>query len=213
MRQIEIGGRGRVGRGQFKRTKETRKRLSESLKGNQNAKGAIRSKETREKIGVAKLGNTNGKFRRNTKHTEETKQKLSMAHAGKKLSPEHRIKVIKTLDPQRGERSHFWKGGVEQDPKHRSERAAVHKQNRRARVNKNGGKFTLQEWRDLKKEYLYACPACKRVEPEIKLTVDHIIPIAKGGTSDISNIQPLCCSCNSRKYTNIISYKLCGGNR
>jgi 5-methylcytosine-specific restriction enzyme A len=41
-----------------------------------------------------------------------------------------------------------------------------------------------------------ACCLCGTTE---NLTIDHIIPLAKGGTNDLSNFQTLCRQCNSRK--------------
>ena len=66
------------------------------------------------------------------------------------------------------------------------------------------GHFTAQEWKALKEKYGNICLKCRKKK---KLTVDHIVPLSKGGSNYISNVQPLCKSCNSKKYTEIIDYR------
>lgn len=58
------------------------------------------------------------------------------------------------------------------------------------------GHFTLDEWLDLCKKYNHACAIC---HAQVPLTADHVIPLVRGGTNHVSNIQPLCKPCNSRK--------------
>lgn len=44
----------------------------------------------------------------------------------------------------------------------------------------------------------YECVTCKARKD---LSIDHIIPVARGGTNDLDNLQTMCRSCNSRKGT------------
>ena len=44
---------------------------------------------------------------------------------------------------------------------------------------------------------------CKTCGTTKDLAIDHIIPLNKGGSNDISNFQVLCRRCNSRKGTRI----------
>lgn len=70
------------------------------------------------------------------------------------------------------------------------------KTRRYAREKGAEGKHTKTEWDNLKKRYNYCCAICGEKKP---LTVDHIIPLSKGGSDYIENIQPLCRNCNSKK--------------
>lgn len=77
------------------------------------------------------------------------------------------------------------------------------KARRRAREYNAIGSHTSEEWELLKKLYDYTCLKCFRSEPNIKLTADHKIPLSKGGSDNIDNIQPLCGRCNSSKATKV----------
>lgn len=119
---------------------------------------------------------------------------------GRKLTPEQKEKIkIAT----RGEKHWNWKGGKETE----KERRTFQQTNREIKKKGNGGEHSIEEWRALKEKFNYTCLCCGKKEPEIKLTVDHIVPIIKNGRNDIDNIQPLCQKCNSAKYMKIIDYR------
>lgn len=77
---------------------------------------------------------------------------------------------------------------------------------RRARVRGAPGSFTRREWEDLLAR-TPKCPRCRRRWTSIRppagrtspVTVDHVMPLSRGGSNDISNIQPMCHRCNSSK--------------
>lgn len=74
---------------------------------------------------------------------------------------------------------------------------------RKARIRNAEGSHTLAEWNKLKEKFNNSCACCKKQEPEIKLTRDHVVPLIKGGSNYISNIQPLCQPCNGSKHTRL----------
>ena len=74
----------------------------------------------------------------------------------------------------------------------------VQAQRRRARERNIAGSFTR---RDLERLFKLQCGKCAycRVKLGRKHHVDHIVPVAKGGTNDPSNLQLLCIPCNRKK--------------
>lgn len=102
-----------------------------------------------------------------------------------------------------GDKNNNWKGGISKTTAYKS----FYKRRRKLMQKSISGYHTFNDWETLKAQYNFTCPCCHKSEPEIKLTEDHIIPISKGGSNNIENIQPLCVSCNSRKNTKIIFYR------
>lgn len=78
---------------------------------------------------------------------------------------------------------------------------------RRARARAADGHYSARDWERIKAEQGYRCPACLRQEPEITLTADHVVPLARGGTNWPANIQGLCGPCNNRKRCRTIDYR------
>lgn len=62
-------------------------------------------------------------------------------------------------------------------------------------------------WAGIKAAADFTCLACQRREPEIKLTLDHVVPLSRGGKHCVENIQPLCGPCNSSKNARTIDYR------
>lgn len=160
-------------------------------------KGKKFSLETRHKMSIAKIA-------QHIVPKSAFKKGEPGFWTGKKhpivLSEQGRKNIIASIS---GEKSPFWKGGISLLPGYRSFIV------KRRKIKKlgNGGSHTLTQWLNLKKKFNFMCLCCKKYEPDIKLTEDHIIPVSKGGNDNIENIQPLCRSCNSIKGISIFNYK------
>jgi len=150
------------------------------------------------------------------KHSVEARTKMSNTHKkigdkppltsfwkGKTFSIKHKGNISSSLKNNKSAS----KGGISKDKKYVC--WLKNKRNRTKRqLNKNGSFHLWGDWLTLKAQYDFTCPSCHRSEPEIVLTEDHIIPLSKGGSDNIENIQPLCLKCNLIKNAKTIKYEI-----
>ncbi len=59
--------------------------------------------------------------------------------------------------------------------------------------------FSCEEREEVYNKYEGHCGICGQFVPYSVFTIDHIVPLSKGGTNKISNLQCACRSCNTLK--------------
>lgn len=123
----------------------------------------------------------------------------------------NREQIIEKTRQKRAKNPHKHRYWNRRWSKRNPEKRTIQRQKRRALLNKSNGAYTVEQWEQLKRKYGYRCLKCNRHEPEIKLTGDHVVPLSKGGSNTIDNIQPLCIQCNSGKKDKIKDYRI--GNK
>lgn len=163
-------------------TEKTRKKMSiERIKSGRRPPSFHELSPEKQKSALLKRSLYPNPFK-GRKHSTETKKMIGDAH--------------------RGEKSPKWKGGISLARNYKR----MKKYEYLGRKLNATGSHTKMQWTELKAKYGFMCLCCKKVEPEIKLTEDHIIPLSLGGSDFIENIQPLCMPCNSRKSIKKTSY-------
>ena len=78
---------------------------------------------------------------------------------------------------------------------------------RRAAKHASPGNFTAKEFEELCERYGNRCLCCG-AEGGL-LEADHVVPLTRGGSDDIGNIQPLCGVCNRSKFAKTVDYRAC----
>jgi 5-methylcytosine-specific restriction endonuclease McrA len=142
---------------------------------------------------------------------QESQSRFRESHPDKVKEYKTRWKKSNPEKVQASSRRHYWANldTVRERNSHwhkkNPEKAVAKTNRRRTRKTAAGGSFTAAEWNDLIERYGGKCLCCGRAD--IKLTADHVVPVSKGGTSNIENIQPLCKSCNSRKKDKAVDYR------
>ena len=163
------------------------------------------SEETKKKIGLANRGiwiKYNCDYCRKKNEEKQSHYKKSKRHFCNRLCQSKYC----------SEKIPFWEQAAYKGIRKRGESRQVYyrryakthkviishiKARRYAREKGAAGSHTLKEWQKLKQLWNYYCAICGLRKP---LTKDHIIPLSKNGTDFIENIQPLCGSCNSKKW-------------
>ncbi len=91
---------------------------------------------------------------------------------------------------------------------HNQKLDCVRQHNRRARIKGNGGSHTVQDIQEQLKRQKHKCYYCsakfKKKNNNYIYHIDHVIPVIKGGSNDISNIVLACPTCNQTKNDRLL---------
>jgi len=142
-----------------------------------------------------------GKKARAVESVEDRAKRLARLKEWAERNPE-KSKAIKERWAKKNRERHN-RQGREYYYRH-LERVQSFYRNRYHQTKAAGGEYTQEEWQSVCATAKGCCLRCGEVKP---LTVDHVIPIRKGGSNDIGNIQPLCGTCNRSKGDKIIDYR------
>lgn len=142
---------------------------------------------------VEKFKEANRKWKKaHKKQRAEESKKWAKAHPG------HRRRAGAEWRAKHPDYGKNWR-------KNNRDKIRNYEETRRARIAGNGGNLTIAEWNAILDFYGHKCLCCGR--DDLKLTIDHVIPIFHGGKHAAENVQPLCGPCNSRKKDKHIDYR------
>jgi 5-methylcytosine-specific restriction endonuclease McrA len=137
--------------------------------------GKRRHKKTDEEIHKTKLANRSRHYARNRERIRA------------------RVKEKRLLNPEQFRKVD--RARYRRNPEKRQHQSRV----QRAKRTGLDCYISLQEWKTLLTRFNFHCAYCGVVLTKGNRSLDHKIPLVRGGTNDISNLVPSCLRCNQRK--------------
>ncbi len=102
-------------------------------------------------------------------------------------------------DPQRREQKRLANQRYKKSPKGK---ALAYRQyaRRKQAILSTENPLTAEDWAEILREHDHRCRYCGK---QTKMTLDHVIPLSKGGEHSKTNVVPACQSCNSKKHDSL----------
>ena len=164
---------------QLEYVKERRRQASRSQQGRRNKakyEATKRGRLTRQKA-IAKY-----------RTSQKAKISSALRHQLTKHNPQRRNQRRRALDRyRRTEKGKAWK------------RRGYAK--RKGAILSSVNPLTASEWAGILQQHNHRCHYCHQ---ETKLTIDHVIPLSKGGAHVKENVVPACTPCNSKKSNHLL---------
>jgi hypothetical protein len=103
-----------------------------------------------------------------------------------------------SMDPKTVKHTVYMREWRKRNPEKLREHKRINQHNRR--VAKKNGRFTLPEWREIISRQNGLCFDCGERR---RMTIGHLVPLAKGGLHCAANIVAQCMACNHKQGTAI----------
>lgn len=169
--------------------KEWNKRNPEKVKEYTNRYNTKNKEKVLEKSRIA----MKERYRINPEKIKEINKRSYLKHIEKRRQ-EGRDKYTKNPEKAK-QRALEW---GKKNPKKKSRIMVFQNAKRRSRKLGNGGSgFSIDDWKKVKEYFGNKCAYCGKESD--RLSIDHFIPICRGGMDDASNILPACLGCNVSK--------------
>ena len=176
-------------------------RYRSSEKGIATTKAYEQTPEVKERRRLASRSPQGGANKKKYEATEKgkvtRKKALKKYRSSEKGKAKARIRDrARWANPERQAKMKEYHRRYHQTEKGRATRARRNAK-RRGWLTDGSQPLTAKEWLEIKAMHQYQCYYCKK--KTVILTMDHVIPLSRGGQHIKENIVPACRSCNSKK--------------